>query len=302
MCLPPGAIKARPCTTRSPLAASLTRTWHTLSSRAAKAAVNFSGMCWTMTMPGQTRGSDVSTSSSAWVPPVDVPMATTRSVVCTMALLSAGGRAHRRHQFVGAVVQELLQVQPRLGDDGDGAGGQRFHRGLRALLGQRRTDHHRRRMLGHDLFQKRDAVHARHFHIEHDHVRPLGFHAFHRQQRIGHGVADADAGGRVEQGAEHLPHHGRIVDDHDLDITHAFSLTRPAGDATFGGTCRHNTSPLLRVKIICRCPSPNKSSDTTWTPYFFISRRAQSPFWRPMSTWLPWRGNIAPPPKILPWH
>ncbi len=48
-------------------------------------AVNFSGMCCTMTMPGLTRGKAVSTASSAWVPPVEVPMAMSRSVVCAMA-------------------------------------------------------------------------------------------------------------------------------------------------------------------------------------------------------------------------
>ena len=36
-------------------------------------------------MPGQTRGSAVSTTSSACVPPVEVPMATTLSVVCAIA-------------------------------------------------------------------------------------------------------------------------------------------------------------------------------------------------------------------------
>jgi hypothetical protein len=46
--------------------------------RSAKAAVNFSGMCCTMTMPGQTRGKRVNTASSACVPPVEVPMATMR--------------------------------------------------------------------------------------------------------------------------------------------------------------------------------------------------------------------------------
>ena len=46
-----------------------------------------------MTMPGVTRGSAVSTSSNASVPPVDVPMATTRSVVRSSGLPScAAGR------------------------------------------------------------------------------------------------------------------------------------------------------------------------------------------------------------------
>jgi hypothetical protein len=47
--------------------------------------VKVSGMCWTITIPGDTRGSRVSTSCRARVPPVEVPMATTRSVVRVMA-------------------------------------------------------------------------------------------------------------------------------------------------------------------------------------------------------------------------
>ncbi len=37
-------------------------------------------------MPGDTRGSADKTNSSAWVPPVDVPMAMTRSVVSAIAV------------------------------------------------------------------------------------------------------------------------------------------------------------------------------------------------------------------------
>ncbi len=62
---------------------------HKLLSRSANMAVNFSGMCWTMTMPVVTAGSLVSTASSACVPPVEVPMATTLSVVLAMALMPA---------------------------------------------------------------------------------------------------------------------------------------------------------------------------------------------------------------------
>lgn len=89
ICCPPGAIKTRPGSTRSPSDASTTSTSHRPSSRAANAAVNFSGMCCTTTIPGDTRGSEVSTTSSAWVPPVEVPIATSRSVV-TESLAEAG--------------------------------------------------------------------------------------------------------------------------------------------------------------------------------------------------------------------
>lgn len=53
-------------------------------------AVNFSGMCWTMTIPKQVAGNLVSTASSACVPPVEVPMAINCSVVHSGARLLAG--------------------------------------------------------------------------------------------------------------------------------------------------------------------------------------------------------------------
>src|SRR5258706_7001319 len=101
MCLPPGAISARPASTRSPSSASRTSIWHTLSRRAAKAVVNFSGMCCTTTMPGETRGRAESTTSRAWVPPVDVPIATTRCVVCLKASMLGGAASNVAATRVG---------------------------------------------------------------------------------------------------------------------------------------------------------------------------------------------------------
>ena len=59
------------------------------------AVVNLAGMCCTTTMAGDARGSAESTSSSAWVPPVEVPMATTRSVGCLIARAGLGLRFTR---------------------------------------------------------------------------------------------------------------------------------------------------------------------------------------------------------------
>ena len=74
----------------SPSLASFTVIAHSESSRAANAAVNFSGMCWTMTMPGASAAARASNARSASVPPVDAPIATTRSVVWSIAR-EAGG-------------------------------------------------------------------------------------------------------------------------------------------------------------------------------------------------------------------
>ena len=86
-----GAISTRPRSTVSPSAASFTSMAQRPSSRRAKASVNFSGMCWTMTMPGQSAGSASSTTRNDSVPPVEAPMQTTVSVVRAMAL--TGDRA-----------------------------------------------------------------------------------------------------------------------------------------------------------------------------------------------------------------
>jgi hypothetical protein len=60
---------------------SRTSIMHSELSRSANIAVNCSGMCWTTTMPAIVTGRRVNTSSSACVPPVDVPMAITLSTV-----------------------------------------------------------------------------------------------------------------------------------------------------------------------------------------------------------------------------
>ena len=75
-CLPPGAISTRPRSSRSPSRASRTLTSHSPSRRKAYMLVNFSGMCCTMAMPGQSRGKARSTASMAWVPPVEAPIST----------------------------------------------------------------------------------------------------------------------------------------------------------------------------------------------------------------------------------
>ena len=57
----------------------------TVLSRDANEAVKAAGMCCTMTMPGQVRSSWRNTTSMDCTPPVEMPMATTRSVVSDIA-------------------------------------------------------------------------------------------------------------------------------------------------------------------------------------------------------------------------
>ena len=67
------------------VSASFTVMLHRLSSRLAKARVNSSGICCTITMPGVSAGRVSSRVFNASVPPVDAPITTTFSVVSAMA-------------------------------------------------------------------------------------------------------------------------------------------------------------------------------------------------------------------------
>ena len=55
-------------------------------------------------------------------------------------------------------------------------------------LRQRGADHDRDWIVGHDLAEERQTVHARHLEVEHDHVGPPLFHLAHRDQRMRRGV------------------------------------------------------------------------------------------------------------------
>src|SRR2546422_6146863 len=112
MCWFPGAIKALPAATQSPSLASRTETAHSVSSRSAKARVNCSGMCCTMTTPGQSTGREERTSRSASVPPAEAPR----------AMRSGAADAARR---------ELVEERDRAIADGGRRPGTRFGQGMR---------------------------------------------------------------------------------------------------------------------------------------------------------------------------
>ncbi len=82
-CLPPGAMYAWPGRIGSLCSASFTLIWHRPFSRSANIFVKFSGMCCTITMPGQSTGMPTRNSRIASVPPVDAPTAMRRSAVFT---------------------------------------------------------------------------------------------------------------------------------------------------------------------------------------------------------------------------
>jgi hypothetical protein len=79
-------------------------------------------------------------------------------------------------------------------------------------------------VLGHDLAQEGDSVHARHFHIEDDDVRPADLHPLQGKYRINRGADDLDGVILSECGRQDLADHRRVVDDHDLDGRHGIPV------------------------------------------------------------------------------
>ena len=101
-----------------------------------------------------------------------------------------GRRLHRLAEHHARFLQKLFAAQSRLGDDLDRAVFERLQRALRAFFGQARTDDHRDRVLGHDLLQEGQAVHAGHFDIQGDDIRHLFGDALGRDEGIAGGADD----------------------------------------------------------------------------------------------------------------
>ncbi len=70
------------------------------------------------------------------------------------------------------------------------------------------------------FFRKVSAIHARHFDVDHQDIRPLDLHAFEREQRVGGGADHLDVGFALEGLLVHLTDDRGVVDEHDLDLLH----------------------------------------------------------------------------------
>ncbi len=144
-----------------------------------------------------------------------------------------GGEFGRHHQFgrpglgepgprrrldrIANADTRLLEKFPgpqlRLGDDLDSSLGQRRESRIRTGSGQRRTDHHRNRVLAHNLIQKRQAVHARHLDIQRDDVRCYFLDARYRGIRVRSDAHHVDLRIRLQDFLQCLADRGRIVHD-----------------------------------------------------------------------------------------
>jgi hypothetical protein len=189
---------------------------HRPSRRCANERVKPGGMCCAIITAGESGGSGCSTSRMASVPPVEAPMMMSFSVLSSGLRSSdscgasaagahgrrhaaglqarAGGRADLAGDELGVVEQPVAHAQARLGHEVDGAQLQRAQRDLRAALGKRRHHHHRHGPQAHELLEKLQPVHARHFHVEREHVGVGDLDEVARHQRVGRGAHHGHVG------------------------------------------------------------------------------------------------------------
>ena len=219
------------------VSASLTVMLHRPSSRLAKARVNSSGMCCTITMPGASAGSASSSVFSASVPPVEAPITTTFSVVSAMACVA--GERIASAVSLGSTVWLGPSERSRAAAAAFTASQSVMRESSRNCLVPRRglvmistapyssalsvlcaPSSARLEQITTGIgcwlmifLQEGEPVHARHFDVERDHVRHLLGDALGGDKRIaGRGDHfDLRIGG--EHLAQRLAHHGRVVDD-----------------------------------------------------------------------------------------
>jgi len=149
------------------------------------------------------------------------------------------GGADRVDEGDRGVAELFADAHLRLEDDVDRAELQRAHGQLARRLGEARADHDRQRRLVHQLAQKGQPVHARHFQIEDDHVGTARLHLGHRDQRIGRG---GDGHRRSEQRGHDLADDGGVVDHEDVERAH-----RAALEYTDGAIGRRRRPELSRL-------------------------------------------------------
>lgn len=135
-----------------------------------------------------------------------------------------GRLAHRLHQLGALLLDELADAHTRLAENRHRAGIHGVQGDRRALLGQRGEHDGGDRLLLHQLAQEGQVVHARHFHVHHQHVGAQGIELLQGEQRIVGDAHHLDVRLAAELLAKHGADHRRVVDDHYLD--HADSLCR----------------------------------------------------------------------------
>ncbi len=125
---------------------------------------------------------------------------------------------HRRDQIVTGVLQKVTHAQLWFGNDGHRPRCQCLQGRLCPGRGERRTNHHRGGPLFHQLGQKGDAIHTRHFHVQRHHIGPVFAHFFNGKNGVWRGAYHLNTGVRFQQTTHHLAHYGRVVHHHYFDL------------------------------------------------------------------------------------
>ena len=108
----------------------------------------------------------------------------------------------------------------RLGDEIDRAELERAQGDVGAALGQRRHHHDRRRAQPHQLAQEIDAVHARHFDVERDHVGVDVADQLARGERVARRTDAFHVGLTVDDLGEQAAHQRGIIHHHHTCLAH----------------------------------------------------------------------------------
>ncbi len=138
-----------------------------------------------------------------------------------LAHAGAGGRANLVGELLRVVEHAVANADLRLGDEIDRAQFQRAQRDFVAALGQRRHHHDRHRPQAHQLLEEVEAVHARHFDVERQHVRVVLLDEFARDERVGRGRHDGHVRLAIDDFRHQAADQRRIVDAQYLDLLHS---------------------------------------------------------------------------------
>ena len=130
----------------------------------------------------------------------------------------ARGRADLGQNLFAEIGQCAGHVHLGLGDKVDRTQLQRLQRGLGAALGQRGHHHHGHGPQPHEIREEGDAIHARHFHVEREHVRFQFLDALASHERVAGRAHDFDVVRGLQYLDQDLAHQRRIVDHEDFDF------------------------------------------------------------------------------------
>ncbi len=128
-----------------------------------------------------------------------------------------GGGFKGLNHLAARVFKVLLQAQLGLGQHRHRASGQRFQRHFAALGGKRGANDGGNGCAGHDLPQKRQPVHARHFNVQQQHIGRILADHVHGQEGIGRAADQLYLGVAREHVRQRLAHHGGVIDHKNFD-------------------------------------------------------------------------------------